>query len=591
MGPNLVSLTFLRYFARAVLLVVAFCGGSATLSAQTAADVDIYGGSTALKCSNPSAAHFYTEKIGDRWWLCTPLGNVFWMRSVYHVDGNDEGLDHQGLRLVEVIRAKYGNTGTKWGPPTVKRLRSWGFNATAEFSSTYVEATTSDPDWGGDFSNPEKMAFAGLVWPAHYSRNRGPYAGVEPVKELVGPIKESVYRGQRRKTPDVFDLNYAKWMREALRDFQNQEHGWVSSRRSDYVIGLNVDETDELFGFGAGPDFKGLINGFPDDFTHTHLGWVTLVTASSQASGIDANGNPITYTDTKVYAKQGLSDWLAARYNGDITQLNLAWGSNYSTFGSNGGWGNGDGLLDEDGTHTWVPRDFLRLSDAVPAVQRDLDDFLLFYARQYFSMVRGVLQTEAPGIMYLGPTNLGSWGSPPRRQILQAASDYVDVIGLAPTPTVCYACADDQDRINFVALWGGDKPWMNWVGIPAQPDSYMSPFPIPATAEPDATTQAMRAERFRTMTTKLMDAKDSATGTHHNVGYKWWQYYDSRGQQANWGLVTPRDNAYDGRAAIRGTGTDDLGYPRGGEQADYGDFLSGVTSANQNIYPYLIPLP
>lgn len=588
---------FSTLFPTLTVLVVALLCGSASLHAQDAAALDIYGGSTALTCPNGPAPHFYTQKIGDRWWLCTPAGNVFWLRGVYHVDSSDDGLDHQGNRLSTVLTAKYGNNSTKWGPPTVARLRSWGFNGTAEFSISYVLPTTTNPDWTStpDQSNPEKMPFIGLLWPARYARNRNSYA--PPIKELVRATNPSVFPvARRRNCLDVFDPNLAQWLHGDLQDYQNGEYYWTRSSHSDYLIGINVDETDEMFGFGAGPDFKGFINGQPDDFSHVHMGWIVLVTPPTQTSGVDANGNPIDYTSdprgsTTVYSKQALSDWLAARYNGDITLLNLAWGSAYTTFGSNGGWGSGDGLLDEDGaTHSWVPRDFTRLSDATPNVQRDLDDFLLFFAQQYFSTIRGVLQTEAPGVMYLGPSNIGSWGAPARRQILQAASQYVDVIHISPIPTQCVSCTDDQARIDFVAQWGGDKPWVNWETITAQNDSYMSPFPIPATSVPDAGTQAMRGQRYQTMIQQLMDAKDSS-GIHHTVGFKWWQYYDGRGQQANWGLVTLRDNAYDGTSAIIAPGVDAWGYSTGGEQANYGDFISSVTAANQNIYTYLLGLP
>jgi len=576
---------------KSVAILVTLWIGQAGLWAQgTPADLDSYGGSTALACPGGPAPHFYTQKIGDRWWLCTPAGNVFWLRSVYHVDGNDDVADYQGNTLGAVLTAKYGNNSTLWGPVTVARLRSWGFNGTSEFSISYVLPTTTHPDWTStpDSSNPEKMAFTGLIWPAHYARNRNSYA--EPVKELVRATNPSVYTGARRNCMDVFDPNLAQWLRNDLRDYQNPEYTWIRSSHSDYLIGLNIDETDEIFGFGAGPDFSGFYLGRPDDFSHVHLGWIVLVTSPTQSSGTDANGNPISYTDTKVYSKQALSDWLSARYSGDISLLNQAWGSTYTTFGSNGGWGSGNGLLDEDGVHSWVPRDFIRMNGAGAAIKQDLDDFLLFFARQYFSTIQGVLQMEAPGILYLGPTNVGSWGAPARRQILQAAGQYVDVMHLSPIPTQCLSCTDDQARIDFVAQYGGDKPWVNWETITAQSDSYMSPFEIPATSAPDAGNQGNRGQRYQTMVNQLMDAKDSA-GIHHTVGFKWWQYYDGRAQEANWGLVTLRDNPYDGTSAVIAPGVDEFGYPTGGERANYGDFISSVRAVNQNIYWYLLSPP
>jgi len=55
---------------------------------------------------------------------------------------------------------------------------------------------------------------------------------------------------------------------------------------------------------------------------------------------------------------------------------------------------------------------------------------------------------------------------------------------------------------------------------------------------------------------------------------------DKVSEGSNWGLVTPLDNAYDGREAVIRRGADRWGYPTGGEERNYGDFLSSATSAN-----------
>ena len=40
---------------------------------------------------------------------------------------------------------------------------------------------------------------------------------------------------------------------------------------------------------------------------------------------------------------------------------------------------------------------------------------------------------------------------------------------------------------------------------------------------------------------------------------------DKPAERANWGLVTPRDNAYDGKEAVEVRGKDRWGYCTGGE--------------------------
>ena len=47
--------------------------------------------------------------------------------------------------------------------------------------------------------------------------------------------------------------------------------------------------------------------------------------------------------------------------------------------------------------------------------------------------------------------------------------------------------------------------------------------------------------------------------------------------------VTRNDNPYDGKAAVRSAGTDQWGFHTGGEDQDYGDFLSTVRSTNFEI--------
>ena len=277
-----------------------------------------------------------------------------------------------------------------------------------------------------------------------------------------------------------------------------------------------MDDTDNLQGFGAGPDFPTVNNGVIEaGYQQAHLGWLILVTASTQTSG---NGQ--TYTDTKVYSKYELRNWLATRYSNSIAALNAAWGSKYTTFGTSGGWGSGGGVLDEDGTcpsrgstACWVPKDAYLLGGATAQMKQDMDDFLLHHAQKYFSVVKSTLQSVAPGVLYLGPTSLGTWGTPPRRQILQAASQYVDVLVTASLPSMCSNCTDIQQRIDFVSQYGGDKPWVNWEGYWAEADSYMSPY---ATAGALFTTQAARGQMYQQRMNEFLTSADSGGPT------TWW---------------------------------------------------------------------
>src|SRR5438128_5307538 len=104
----------------------------------------------------------------------------------------------------------------------------------------------------------------------------------------------------------------------------------------------------------------------------------------------------------------------------------------------------------------------MRLADANASVQTDLDDFLFAHAQKYFSVIKSVLNQRAPGRLYLGPTHLSTWGAPPRKQILQAAAGYIDVYCSGTIPS---GIGDDQQRVDFVAQYVGDKPWLEWEGF------------------------------------------------------------------------------------------------------------------------------
>jgi len=548
--------------------------------------VDQYHGLTNLPCSSGPETHFYTEKIGNRWHLCTPAGNAFWMNGVYHTDASDSGTDYQGIVLADVVNAKYasgltGNSTLNWALQTTRRMQSWGFNTIAEYASIWTLPTSIHAEWGtADSTIPVKLPFVAFVAPSLYSlTNSGKYAS-GPVKDLIYGIKSSTYSGYRSSSPDVWDPNFAQWLQGELVNDPPIRQAY-SGLHNDYLIGFTVDDTDNLQGFGAGPDFPTTANGVAaPGYNQVHLGWAVLVTAPAQSS----SGSQ-TYANTTVYAKQELSNWLAARYNNDVASLDSAWGSNYSTFGSSGGFGVGSGFLDEDGKHSWVPKDANALSDANAAVKRDLDDFLLHHAQQYFSVIKNALRKAAPGVLYLGPTVLGTWGGVPFRQILQAAAPYVDAIGTPSIPSNCSNCTDMQQRIDFIAQYGGDKPWINWEGYPAQADSYMSPSANKGQTD-QLQTQAARSQLYQDRMNAFLSAADSSTGTYHLVGQRWWELYDNRGESTNWGLLTRRDDPYDGISATTSLGADSWGYPTGClpafgcEQASYGDFLTGVMNAN-----------
>jgi hypothetical protein len=265
---------------------------------------------------------------------------------------------------------------------------------------------------------------------------------------------------------------------------------------------------------------------------------------------------------------------------------------------STGGFGTGTGLLDEDGTcpakigACWVPTDPIYLKGIPPGMKQDLDDFLLRHAQKYFSTFESIIDTYVPGILW--GTFLGSWATPPARQVLQAAGQYGHLFNVTQFPPTCSNCTDIQARVDFMDEWLGDKPWFSHELYQSRPDSYFSPYTV---GTDHLQTEEERGQQYVDRMALFLNSKSTLSGTYHSIGISWWCLYDSRSEHSSWGLLTRRDNPYDGVSAVTTPGADSWGYPTGClasfgcEWANYGDFLGAVRKANLGAYRTLLTKP
>jgi hypothetical protein len=450
------------------------------------------------------------------------------------------------------VRVKYGSM-TAWGNQTVKRLKSWAFNTIAEYASIYV--IPLDRPIGA-----ELLPMAGTMRPSFYGLTNTNHYAPGPFKGLVDSQHPRVYTGWwGGDTPDVFDANFEAYVLGNSKATKFDPF-WSQTLTSRWVIGSATDDADDLQGFGPGLEIPG-----SDGYVSVHIGWLAL---SANPSRAVSEKYKVTYKDPKVYAKYALRDFLAERYHDSIAALNAAWGSSYTTFDSAGGWGRGTGLLDENGRHTaWLGRTDGTLRDASPGVARDLDDFLYKFAEKYFAVTAGNLRKFAPHHLIFGPATLNGHGGLTRKQILQAAGKYVDVLQAGIT---------DSRVLEKTAEYAGDKPIVTWEGGFANPDSSLWRYPNPV---PGPATQAARGQKYAERVRFLFNAQTS-TGSNPIVGFKWWAWCDAWAEKANWGLTSLLDNAYDGKEAVVARRTDSWNYPTGGEERNYGDFISYVRQAN-----------
>src|ERR1044071_295231 len=100
-----------------LLLFVFFLG---SLYAQT---FDIYGGVQQSPCTGGTTGYFYTEKVGNRWWLCTPSGNHYFFQGV------------GGANALASSATKCGSS-SNWANSQVSFMKSVGFNAIGELSDS-----------------------------------------------------------------------------------------------------------------------------------------------------------------------------------------------------------------------------------------------------------------------------------------------------------------------------------------------------------------------------------------------------------------------------------------------------------------------
>ncbi len=500
----------------------------------------------------PPQRYFSLLRQDGRWWLLTPGGRVFWMLAVDDVNPS-RSRNAAGSSYAARAEAKYGSEKT-WAEQSARRLLAWGFNSLGEYASQYV--LPARWPWGGRWRIHTRLPFVAMIRPALYSlRNQYGYAR-EPVKDVLAGVSRKIYRGWRgAAAPDVFDPNFAAYARAEAAALP------PPVRSSRWLIGLTSDDADNLAGFGPGPEPRA-------SRCSPNLGWITAVTDYEQAA------NPrwgVRYRDHRVYTKLALERRLRAEY-GSIARLNAAWGADYSRFGDDGGWGRGRGWLDEDGRHAWIGRDNCGLRTAAPAVRRDLERFVYRYARQYFRATTQALRRAAPGHLVFGPATLNGWGGLTRSGILRAAGESVDVLQVN---------AGSRRMLQLTLAADGGRPLVYWLGLAANPDSALWRYPRGA---PGVRIYASQAARGRAYRRALETAfRECAAGICPVLGIKDWAFADSWAEKMNWGLVSARDNAYDGREARRARGRDAWNYPTGGEARDYGDFVDAVTAANRKI--------
>lgn len=526
--------------------------------------LDVYGGLKNSPSPHGGTGFFRVEKQGSRWTFVDPLGNDFWMLSVYYAC---PALLNPGV-----------NT-TNWAMHTNERLISWGFNTLGEYTDGCDSPIST---WNQSNAVSPKMPKIIMInaAPDAMFRPHLPQCDIsEAIKDIVvGVPGNTPDPNHSEPIPDVYDPKFATAYRNEVNYLDRVEYtgGFANS---PWIIGITTDDADDLLGFKSQGNAP--IN-YPDPAYLVAVARFHYTAAQSYTR--------TAWRDPKLYSKYAWINFLKQKYSNNIAALNRAWetGGFYTSFDDAGGYGTGRGVIDEDGRHTaWMGNDPYTLNgthnslgrpcncrSASPGVQTDLNAFLYQFAKQYATVAVTAIRSVDKHHLIFGPAALNNHGSPARPEVLRGLSDGgIQVFQYNYDPTTGSMAGNDQSYDIT------RKPAFLWYTLLANADSPLAGVKAPW-ASPVYPIQAMRGEHYEKLDLpRFLNARGS-DGDYYIVGIDWWDLYDSKGEGANFGLMTDNNNPYDGKADVIQRGADSWGFPTGGETTDFGDFLSSVRQAN-----------
>ena len=260
------------------------------------------------------------------------------------------------------------------------------------------------------------------------------------------------------------------------------------------------------------------------------------------------------------------------------------------------GYGVGTGVLDEWGdpsVHAWVG-DPICLNNGVSsggvcnagsvttaAYRADMDAHLQQYVTQFFTVLHNAFVSALPtghkNKLFLGIDQLGQVPGrvPARCPVLAGVAAVADVLEVSTDTSTA--------QLNFISSCIGNKPFLIWESVTANADSDSyghAPNPQPS----NVATQAARATQYSSDITNLWSYCNSTTANCQWVGEEWWSFLSTNfWEHQNFGLVSWRDNAYDGHEDVTGSvacSAPLASYTCGGERKTYGNFLGPATDTN-----------
>lgn len=293
-----------------------------------------------------------------------------------------------------------------------------------------------------------------------------------------------------------------------------------------------------------------------------------------------------------------------------------------------GGWhAGGHGLMDESGTNAWIGTNkyciegadsnyptyfactgaggvFLPVPNANATLGADIDNWVPQFVAKNLQILHDDLRAAGSNILFFGLDSLGGWGLPQSSQVLKGTGQCIGSGGhpcsdVMETQFYWFMPANNNQgqggynspgpspqlasSYQYVTRYLGDMAIASVISSPpAFADSSESCNGGPGGLILEQPNQATRGNMYYNTVNYLLTT-NGFNGDKQLVAFNQWAWQDF--QNENWGLVSLRDNAYDGVEAVSARVSCDANYivvggaMCGGESANYGDAI-GASLAN-----------
>jgi hypothetical protein len=331
---------------------------------------------------------------------------------------------------------------------------------------------------------------------------------------------------------------------------------WATSGFYTGFASTGTNYTQQLSGSGTGP-YTATLAHKPDEMSI----WIkdsggNVIAGAGALDNETAFVGPNVSTGSINYSTNAISVTFTTTPSGPLT-------ADYYS----GGWGNGTGVADENGQHSWVPTVNTQ-SGGSAGMTQDINNFLFHIAAKALSVHRSALKSKYPNALFGGVNNSCFWQTPCRPAVLTAMGMYLDFAQVdTGSPS---RLSDWQARVDFILQYAGKLPLVANMYSSVGPDSdFNNPTPAIGT---QYNTQEQWGSDYQLLSQSLWNAAGSATNPNVSVrgfypfaGMNIWSWTGNAGEGSDQGPIDRRDNFYDGVECCNTPTIDFAGYPTNAE--------------------------